>query len=98
MIIKNSVNITLQTLQTKDQQKFNTFISRINSFSNFQDLFSDKNIKKLDIPNVNFYIYRLTQQLRILIKIEGNEIIIQDIFNHDRFSKIYKKHLEGVRK
>lgn len=91
--IKEHVMIGYETLQASDKRRFATLIHTIEATDSiFTDATKGK-LYKINLPENNFYVYRLSQKLRILIKISGDKTIIQDILTHDRLNRTFGKYL-----
>ncbi|AFZ56102.1 hypothetical protein H6G54_06345 [Anabaena cylindrica FACHB-243] len=80
----DKAQISLDALQTKDQEKV---IRVINYLENFPDCSMLKINRIKSVPN--YFIARAGVKYRIIFKFQDVEVTIVDIVNHDRLERLY---------
>jgi|JI10StandDraft_1071094.scaffolds.fasta_scaffold2458335_1 hypothetical protein len=91
--IKDHLYIGIENLRNADKNRFIEFVRSLETTNNIFNDFTKSKIQKINLPGSDFYIYKLSLKLRVLIKLETDKIIVQDILTHDRLEKYFKNFL-----
>lgn len=88
--------ISLKTLKSSEQQRFNQFKNEVEKNDTIFTEPLKQKIRKINLPDSNFYVYRLSKDKRVLIKLVNDDIYILDIYTHDRMDQYFKKYMTSV--
>jgi len=90
--LTKSSRVAYEALSDRDKKRLMVFYHQIETEPN--TLWKLYQAKKL--PNIdNTYLLKLSEQLRAIVRIEGNKIIILEVVKHETLQRLFSSKAEN---
>lgn len=85
--LQGRAEVALRSLDRRDRDRVMGVISRLGQ-SDFQQLRDSGQVHQLrQASGISLYVMRATNQLRVVLSFQNNEVIVEDIVPHDQLDR-----------